>query len=382
MTPLSPSLRKAAILISALDEQAADVILQAMSPDEAATIRSALVELDDIPADEQRRVLAEFLRQQGLPALSAEFDDDVALELSAVVEARASEYPTKSPGPSLATTPSEQPLAFLAKAPAAALANVLRGEYPQTAAVVIAQLPPERAALVLEQLPASLATEALERMAWLDEIAPEIVADLARVLRQRLAPHLRAAAVDASSLAHLKAVLDAMGGRQRQRAVQRLAERNTSLGERLGVRSTAPSTDSKESERVASYRYRLAPLQRERSVAIAAESSFRPAAAESWLAFDDLATLDDAMLRTVFAAAEPTTALLALTGAEPRLLTRVLGHLPAGQAAVLRDRLEHPGAIRLRDIDAARRELAAIASRLAREGTIELPESARFAAAV
>jgi hypothetical protein len=164
--------------------------------------------------------------------------------------------------------------------------------------------------------------------------------------------------------------------------VQRLAERNTSLGERLGVRSTAPSTDSKESERVASYRYRLAPLQRERSVAIAAESSFRPAAAESWLAFDDLATLDDAMLRTVFAAAEPTTALLALTGAEPRLLTRVLGHLPAGQAAVLRDRLEHPGAIRLRDIDAARRELAAIASRLAREGTIELPESARFAAAV
>jgi len=382
MTALSPSLRKAAILISALDERAADAILQALSLDEAATIRSALVELDDIPADEQRRVLADFLGQQGLPALAAESDDDVALELSAVVESRAGGIETEKPGPPLTTASSEPPLAFLAQAPAAALASVLRGEHPQTAAVVIAQLPPERAALVLEQLPANLATDALERMAWLDDIAPEIVADLARELRQQLAPHLRAAAADASSLAHLTAVLDAMSGRQRQRAMQRLAERNASLGERLGVRNTALSGGAKESERVVSYRYRLAPLQREKGVATAADASVPLAATESWLAFDELATLDDAMLRTVFAAAEPTTALLALTGAEPRLLTRILGHLPAGQAAVLRERLEHPGTIRLRDIAAARRELAAIASRLAQEGTIELPESARFAAAV
>ena len=61
---LSPSLRKAAVLISALDEPTAERILQQMGADDAAKVRSALVELDDIPAEEQQQVLAEFLQQQ------------------------------------------------------------------------------------------------------------------------------------------------------------------------------------------------------------------------------------------------------------------------------------------------------------------------------
>jgi len=378
---LPPSLRKAAVLVSVLDDRAAEAILEAMSPDEAAKVRSALMELDDISASEQSSVLAEFMRQQGSPALAADSTDDVSLQLDPAVEAQAGKIETASPQTS-ATGSIDPPLAFLADVPTSALADVLRREHPQTAAVVIAQLPPQRAAQVLEELPAGLATNVLERMAWIGEIAPEIVSDLARELRQQLAPHLKASAADASSLAHLTAVLDAMGGHQKERALQQLAQRNTSLGERLGVRRAAPPVACEEPERVVSYRYRLeSPLRVVAPPPITRLAPFDDGD-ESWLAFDDLELLDDAALRTVFAASEPTTALRALTGAEPRLLARILSQLPARQAAVLRQRLEHPGAIRLRDIDDARRELAAVASRLAREGTIPLPQGVRFAAAV
>jgi len=95
-----------------------------------------------------------------------------------------------------------------------------------------------------------------------------------------------------------------------------------------------------------------------------------------------LTLLDDAALRTVFASADIEISLLALTGAEPRLLARILRKLPAEQATALRRRLEHPGPVRLRDIEQARAALAAVASRLAHEGTITLPPTARFAAAV
>ena len=55
---------------------------------------------------------------------------------------------------------------------------------------------------------------------------------------------------------------------------------------------------------------------------------------------------------------------------------------PSQEAAVLRQRLEHPGPLRLRDVEQARLAVAAVASRLAHEGAIELPKSVRFAAAI
>ena len=103
---------------------------------------------------------------------------------------------------------------------------------------------------------------------------------------------------------------------------------------------------------------------------------------DSWLTFADLLHLSDAALRAVFAAADSDVALLALTGAEPRLIARILRKIPARDAALLRQRLEHPGPLRIRDVEQAQAALAAIATRLAHEGTITLPSSIRFAAAV
>ena len=67
---------------------------------------------------------------------------------------------------------------------------MLRREQPQTdRRRHRAACRPSRPPPCCEQLPAELATEALERMAWLDELSPAVLADLARELRQQLAPH-------------------------------------------------------------------------------------------------------------------------------------------------------------------------------------------------
>jgi flagellar motor switch protein FliG len=82
-------------------------------------------------------------------------------------------------------------------------------------------------------------------------------------------------------------------------------------------------------------------------------------------------------------AAAATTQLLslALIEADERLTRRLLRALPARQAADVRQRLEDPGPIRLRDIDQAQRELVELARRLAGAGQITLPTSRHFAAA-
>jgi len=377
MSHLSPALRKAAVLIAALDERAAEAILQQMSTDDAAKVRSALVELDDVPPDEQRHVLAEFLREQGAPALAATADDEVALELDPAIEAAASV--SRAEAPVLPTT--EPSFDFLRRVDPKAIAIILNHEHPQTVAVVVAHLPPEHAAAVLEELPAPLATEALERTAWLDAIVPEIQIDLARELRQQLASHLNTAQAAPESLARLTAVLGAMDHRQRQRVVLQLGERNTSLLQRLGL-SPANTDPMANCDSATLLRYRL-DSQRKRVATVESRkaSTVSKDTEAVWLTFDDLLVLDDSALRAVLAAADPDLAILALTGAEPRLIARIQRKLPARDAALFRHRLEHPGPVRLRDIKQARAALAAIATRLAHEGSITLPESVRFAAA-
>jgi flagellar motor switch protein FliG len=295
------------------------------------------------------------------------------------VEAAVENYvPVEHAKIAAAAPADEASFDFLADVDTKAIATVLSRELPQTAAVVIAHLPPEKAAAVLEQLPQALATEALERIAWLDQLAPAVQADLARELRRQLAPHLRLSSASSGWLPHLNAVLGAMDFRQRQRLVRQLGQRNHALLDRLGL--FPAGQEAANDQQVTSMRYRIdsQPTEAPSRMNLAA----RPTDNQTWLTFDDLLQLDDRALRTVFAAADTELALLALTGAEPRLIARILSKLPARDAATLRHRLEHPGPLRLRDIEQARAAIAALASRLAHEGTIELPTSVRFAAAV
>jgi flagellar motor switch protein FliG len=318
MHPLSPALRKAAVLVSALDDAAADALLDQMGPQEAAKVRSALVALRDVPAAEQEAVLAEFLKQQDASAASAHAAD-VALDLDPALELPASNVPRDATA--VART-IETPLEFLGEVPPQALARLLRTEQPQAVAVVAASMSPESP-------------------------APEVLADLARWLRQQLAPHLGAAA-SRPQLAHQHAIRSALEARRQQQGL--------------------PASSSKIADSiVTAHRYRL--------------ESPAPAESVTLVEFEDLAQFDDESLRQVFAAADPQLTLVALTGADERLVVRILRTLPARDAAVLRQRLEHPGPIRLREIEQARQSLAAVAGRLARAGEIALPPSVRFAAA-
>ena len=373
MSQLSSTLRKAAVLISALDDQAADALLEQMGPEQAAKVRRALMELDDIPADEQQQVLTEFFAQRGAsagPASAPAGDVELAIDESVLERWPQREGREPQSAPSGSPCETEPPFDFLRLVDAEQIAAVLRGEQAQTIAVVVSHLAPEKAAELLERMPAALATESLERMAWLDQVSPEVCAEVERELRRQLAGVLRTAASTPQSLERLTAVLGAMQRSDRQRLIGQLARRNAALAQRLGL-------DRSPGDQVVGFRYRLeTPAgDRPRTQASAAND-------EALLSFDDLVALDEAGLRTVFAAADPEIVLLALTGADSGLLGRILRHLPAADAAILLRRLDHPGPLRLSDIDAARQQIASLASRLLRDGKLTLPVSPRFAVAV
>jgi len=381
MSKLSPSIRKAAILISTLDDRAADTLLEQMGDEMAARVRSALVELDDIPAAEQQAVLTEFFAggKPALPPVAAE-DDGVQLDLSQV------EHVEQTPAEPILPR-NQRPFVFLDDVPPWETARVLAREGAQTIAVVIGRLEPALAAQLLESLSPELATDALERMAWLEEPAAEVLADIERQLRLDLAAFLSPRG-GSDSLAGMQALLSEMDSDARDRVLAGLLQRNGRLARQLGYEPATAGTVASR-YRVESSGERGAPAPRFLEGGQLVDSSHREAHASRSPArhpaplfeFDDLLTLSDEALRRVFAAAEPRVVMLALTGAPEPLLARILGQLPAADAATLRKRLNHPGAIRLSDIEAAQEQLATVARRLAEQGVIVLAGSRHFAAA-
>jgi flagellar motor switch protein FliG len=358
-TTLHP-LQKAAILINSLEMRAADALLEQMPAEQAAKVREALLSLEDLPTEVQEAVIAEFLQSGGrLQAEELTDNDGVELHLSQTPPINA-----------IARECAEAPLKFsafhfLQDATPALLAEFLRQEHPQTVAVIIAQLDPDQAARVLERLPAELSTESLARMARLNQLSPEVVADLAAEIRLQLLPRIEAERRP-HGLAGASAVLSALNDPLRKRMLGQLAHRDQSLVRQLGYldgNQTPP--------RVA--QPRIAATQAAKLTSIPTRAATAPQRAPA-LTFAELADLSDLALKKIFAHAEPQIVILALTGADERLVHRILKQLPTRDAAALRQRLNNPGPLRLRDMDAAQQALVAIAIDLHARYAIDVPQ--------
>ena len=159
----------------------------------------------------------------------------------------------------------------------------------------------------------------IHRLVDLEETDPQVLREVEEALRSRLSEQVEMQRRRVTGLQAVSGILQATDGRLGMQILDNLASRDRALAEKLGPRQ---------------------------------------------LTFDDLADLNEGVLAEVFDEAGPELMLPALFGAAPGLVTRLLAHLPHADARAVRRRLDHPGPIRLGDLEEARRQVARIASRL------------------
>jgi flagellar motor switch protein FliG len=82
------------------------------------------------------------------------------------------------------------------------------------------------------------------------------------------------------------------------------------------------------------------------------------------LPFDDLVRFDPAALTAVLKSVDAELLCLALVGANEALVDRITAQMPAKVAKSFRQRLHACGPTRLRDVEAAQHEVAAVAARI------------------
>jgi flagellar motor switch protein FliG len=366
MNPEDQGIRKAAILVASLDRAATEAMLQVLGPEQARRVRQTVIGLGRIDPREQRKVIEEFFRTGPRPfgppckcptderpeeyPPGVELDAGTAPQEWSVARKLAvppTPFPSSQSSRSLPagggrvwhphippTTP--RPFRFLQDAEGEKLARVLAGERPQTIALVLSHLPPEQAGGVLARLHPALQVDVIHRLIDLEETDPEILHEVERALESRLSQQVHMQRRRVAGLKAVTGILEASGDQLAEQILDGLAAHDGPLAESLRL----------------------------------------PA-----LSFDDLARLDDAGLAAVFQAAEPEMAMTALVGTPPELIERILRRFPAQEAKAVRSKLDHPGPIRLSDIEGARQQIADLGRRLARQGRIQLPDKIPLAAA-
>ena len=320
MNPQDDGIRKVAILVASLDRRAADRVLQQMEPRQVQRVRRMMVELERIDPAEQQCIIEEFFRAG--PAGPAGPDKTPpGIELDGHLRKRLAPGPDQPPAdaPAAPDAPDAPPFRFLHEAEGDKLARILAAERPQTIALVLSHPPPEQAGRVLVRLAPPLQVEVIRRLVDLEETEPEILREVEGALQARLSQQILSQRRRVAGLSAVTEILKASERRVGTQILDNLASHDRLLAEKL-----TPGR----------------------------------------LEFGDLALLDDARLNAVLEAVDPELAMLALIGAPPELIGRILRKLPESEAKLLRHRLDHPGPIQLSDVDEARRQITQLAQRL------------------
>lgn len=178
--PTPQAIRKLAVLLGTLDEQAAAALLAQLDRDTAEQARECLATLHGVSPREQEEVIAEFLARRPPSreeASAVEVDDSLARRLAGSLD-------ESTPAPRSSTaSPRFKPWSNL---PPAKLGRTLRHEHPQVVAVVLAQLPPAKAAEVLSEFPDDEQAAILQRVARIESPDPTLVGEIAAALDARL----------------------------------------------------------------------------------------------------------------------------------------------------------------------------------------------------
>ncbi len=216
------------------------------------------------------------------------------------------------------------PFDFLKERHPDEIRQLLHDEQSQTIAVIAVQLSPALSAAILAGMPPDRQADILQRVARLGSTDPEILADIAAALKDRLGrPRVRAGGVS-----HAAAVL-------------------------------------RESPRAAG-RSMLAKLEDY-------DSGLADELRQTLFSFDDLLKLDDDTLRIVLQETDDRQWALALKASPEEVRQKVLGCLPARVAGAFKFEMDSLGPVRLSEMTTVRQQIADSIRRLEDAGLIALP---------
>ena len=319
-------LKKAAILMVVLGDEASASIFRYLQEDEVQEISKEISRLGKIEAVVADTVLEDFFKLSLAKEYLARGGAEYARKL--LVKAFGVEA-SKRLLDRLNITLQTAILSFdsLQKADPAQLSKFIQAEQPQTIALVLAHLNPAQAAALLSSLPAQLRAEVVLRMANLEQISPEIINKISAILDQKL-----------RSLGDFSR--ESYGG------VKAVAE----LVNRLETKTAAGILEKIENENP--------------SLALSIRNLM--------FVFDDVLLFDDQAMREILQRIDKKTLTIALKGCSEELKIQFFRNMSSRAVEMLREDMDVLGPIKVKDVESSQQQIVAIIRKLDEDGVISI----------
>ena len=316
--------QRAAVLLMSLGEELAAEVLKLMGPKEVQRIGQAMATLENVTRKQMDTVLSEFMEtvdnQTALGIGNDEYVRNVLVQ--ALGEDKASGIIDR-----VLLGHNTKGLEALKWMDPRAVAEIIRLEHPQIIAIVLAYLDPDQAAEVLSLLPARTRPDIIMRIASLDGIQPQALLELDEIMERQYSGNNN---VKSSSVGGLKTAADILN-------------------------FVDTSTESEIMDDI-------------RDV----DNELGDKIQDLMFVFDNLAEVDAPGIQALLREVSTETLVLALKGADEAVKENIFSNMSKRAAEMLRDDLEAKGPVRVSDVEAAQKEILAIARRLADAGDIVL----------
>ncbi|HID10078.1 MAG TPA: flagellar motor switch protein FliG [Candidatus Latescibacteria bacterium] len=203
------------------------------------------------------------------------------------------------------------------------LISFIQKEHPQTIAMVLTQLEPTRAAAVLDGLRDDLRSEVIYRYATMDRVSQGVISAVERVLESSVDLTLQSGQFGGVKAA--ADILNMMGQSVERKVLEDLRKKDPELAEQVK---------------------------------------------DLMFVFEDIVLLDDRDLQEIIRSVDTRTLALALKGAGDDVRKKVLENLSERARAMVEEEMEYLGAVRLKEVEEAQRQIIEVIRQMEEEGKI------------
>jgi flagellar motor switch protein FliG len=323
-------LRKSAVLMIMIGDEASSEILKQLDEDEIQAISREIARVQSLTSDQAEHVLEEFYQMAIAHDYVVKGGVDYARKV--LISAFGPES-AKRMLDRLMKSLGNETLSFdaLQKTDPQQLAKFIHSEHPQTIALILSHLNPSQAAGLLFSLPAEIRADVALRMASLDQISPEIISKIAGVIGSKL-----------KSIGELSR--EAYGGVHAVAEMFNRLDSNTSKDILDTIEQSNPTL-------VETIRHMM-------------------------FVFEDILLLDVNAVKEVLGKVDRKILTVALKGTSEQMRNHMLQAMSQRGAEMLREDMDALGPIKIKEVEAAQQQIIAVVRQLESEGVISLKGTA------
>ncbi len=317
---------KAAILLMCLGEEATAKVFETLSDAEVREISRCMVNIEHIPAEVSREVVAEFHRTQkthaGIFVRGNEF-------VKKAIAGSSNQERAEKLMEAVAWEDEARPLETIAIMQPHMVASLLENEHPQTVALILSTQKIDHSAKILNYLSDTVRADVMYRIARIDQVSPEIVGQIEDALRREIG------------------IVARQDKQQQLGGVNRVVDiiNNMGQGADKDILEGIEKTDPDMAEEIRKNMFR----------------------------FEDLINLDGRTLQTVLREVNNDQLTLALKSASDNLKETIFQNISGRAAEMIQDDLEAMGPVKLSEVETMQQTIVKIILKLEEEEKILIP---------